>query len=308
MFARHYADKKPNPLRAVAIENSPMILANRQVGGCVFDEIQKYWTQKMPDWFPLQAWIMDASLYSPISRHRVFLVSVPRLFQAVYDAVSEATGQFGGDRLPFFRPEIPVERPSLHDYLTTDLHGFDEGLYITPKMKKNLDEWMQLFNAHFYDNPSVCVGCVDIGRNPGKDFSRQMRFDQMISLTTTNRYIALLPGRSCKKVPAGGRLLTVHERARIMGFDADVLLRSMSPSRAIIALGNTIVVGVCEAVLRTILQYLDKVHRISMEQAALPPKQVALHPAPTGCDDDLAEPKRRKVAQEGSFAIGGRGS
>ena len=38
------------------------------------------------------------------------------------------------------------------------------------------------------------------------------------------------------------------------------------------------------------------------------PKQVALHPAPTGCDDDLAEPKRCKVAQEGSFAIGGRGS
>ena len=54
-IARHYADKKPNPLRAVAIENSPMILANRQVGGCVFDEIQKYWTQKMPDWFPLHA-------------------------------------------------------------------------------------------------------------------------------------------------------------------------------------------------------------------------------------------------------------
>ena len=41
MFARHYTDKKPNPLRAVAIENSPMILANRRVGGCVFDEIQK---------------------------------------------------------------------------------------------------------------------------------------------------------------------------------------------------------------------------------------------------------------------------
>ena len=46
MFARHYADKKPNPLRAVAIENSPMILANRQVGGCVFDDIQKLRTME----------------------------------------------------------------------------------------------------------------------------------------------------------------------------------------------------------------------------------------------------------------------
>ena len=44
--ARHLADKKPNPLRAVAIENSPMILANRQVGGCVFDDIQKLRTME----------------------------------------------------------------------------------------------------------------------------------------------------------------------------------------------------------------------------------------------------------------------
>ena len=132
-----------------------------------------------------------------------------------------------------------------------------------PMQFKSYFEYCRVVSKKFRDFPDVCVIVVDLSRqcNGSKVWSTQILEDELPSFTTKNWYIVVFGNPTMPdvlaKVPTCGRWLTLAERASFAGFDHNLLSRFLSPRQISNALGNCVLVPVAQAVLGSVVGYLN---------------------------------------------------
>ena len=270
--------KRKGCLRAVCIENTPAILESRKNGEAPMKVIQDKWAEEMPNWFPLQPWVLDGEAFcTPMMRTRAYLVSVPLAFKDIFN-------QSGDDGFfPMLAPPKRTGDPQwrLIDYLNYCAEG--DGLTTDkirgPKQKIYYEQWKETAYDALKQRPSN-VAVVDGSRSPCGSFSTNLQFDRLPSCMTQNRNLFVFGDSTVvSKIPIGGRYLAVEERAKVMGFDCGGVLAKLTGNltspQLMIALGNTMLVNVVGAVLKQIWNYLAVVEtgspRLSLDDKPMTP-------------------------------------
>ena len=69
-----------------------------------------------------------------------------------------------------------------------------------------------------------------------------------------------------RKAPSCGRYLTIKERAKIYGFDGELLLKHISPRGVHAALANTVVLPNMERIMKVVLGHVNAVIKMDYEQ------------------------------------------
>ena len=132
--------------------------------------------------------------------------------------------------------------------------------------------YYQEYNAFFYnaydEAPCFTIGVADISKGIGKQFKAMKKQDEIPSLTTAAWDMSVwgIGDDGRRKAPSCGRYLTIKERAKIYGFDGELLLQHISPRGVHAALANTVVLPNMERIMKVVLGHVNAVIKMDYEQ------------------------------------------
>jgi site-specific DNA-cytosine methylase len=255
-------DRADEPLEMAMIENSPGILRTRKGTAPAFRKIQTRWRRKTSKYgfMDLQPILVDGQFVGhPLSRERVVCASVPKRFKDLVD-------HCGGAGLPFHIPlDESAKPPPLYEFLDFDTKALKPKDVKGKKTRKYLLKWRAAFRKLCAKGKcDFDLVATDMERDPGGTFTMSLYRDKIPSPQTHNVKI-LVQGRKTarSKVPKGGRMLKLSERALCMGVDAEtfamMVSSGMGPRDICRGLGNTILTGVVRVTLGAGLEYLKEV-------------------------------------------------
>ena len=164
--------------------------------------------------------------------------------------------------MPSYSGEL---RPKLVDFLDRDMTPLKLKDVKGTQSKKYLKKWRNEAASARRLLSDVKTFTADASRDPEGTYDSALFADAMPSPTTQNRRFIVFGGHSCNKAPLEGRYVSQRERARSMGYDFPgqwEKLLTLTPGQLQKALGNTILLGVARAALRTVWEYIDMVQDI----------------------------------------------
>ena len=211
------------------------------------------------------------------------MISVPKVF---IDVLTIRIDQ--NSELPFDPPSPFKGRPPLLEhFLDADAKPTPDNDVRGTKTKKYVKLWRKHVQQLCKDDKRCRVLSADIQRNPEGTYDANIFADSIPSPTTQNQKVMIFgrPNKTLNRiVPQEGRLLTMKERACVMGFNAQTyegLAVNLSQRQIGEALGNTVLVNIAETVMFTCWDYIDKVMMKAMPTVTLPLKRPSqLHDEP----------------------------
>ena len=244
------ANRPGNPLKWIVLENVLGVKVTRRDDvRSPFDVVEEWWEVNMPGWTPLQPWevqLRDAS--SAGSRGRCIVVAFSR----------DWLEACGGDA-----PQPPPKHPhvAMEDFLLDHdspiLQNNKKIKNLSKKMLDNVRAWSNLHDARMKDASPKELGCLDVSRPVDGIFKAYISEGFFPLLSTKNSNLCILRPSGMVSSKVGNpkkRLLSIEERALIMGVEHTSIAPTQSERQALISYGNMFPVNLAGVVLRQIME------------------------------------------------------